>query len=87
MPQPPDDEFELHNYIQIYSIIKLDEDGVGSNCRRTLRGTLSDPELTPIPRNGIRKRLRRYSRVTAKRIKFPIKLAWALTIHKRQGKT
>ena len=87
LPPPPADENRLEKYMPKYILVKFDEDRVGKNCRRAFRGTLHNQEWTPIPRVEIHKRLGRYSQITAKRIQFPLKLAWAVTIQKEQGKT
>ena len=87
LPPPPDNEDETQNNIPKYVLVKFDEDRVGRNCRRAFRGTLPNREWTPMSSVEIHKRLGRYSKITAKRVQFPIKLTWALTIHKEQGKT
>ena len=81
-PDPSDDNFV--RYILKYILVHFDEERVGESFRTKLMGIVPDRVSTPVSVHEVNMKHRK---VSAKRTQFPLTLAWAVTIHKVQGRT
>lgn len=86
VPEPEDNgkDFEPR-----FILVKFDDERVGRRRREEHKSILPNTfrDSTPIPCIELPVAIGRSSKVTAKRSQFPLSQAWALTIHKEQGKT
>ena len=70
-----------------YILVKFDDESVGKRCRQLNKKILPDKTSTPIGMHEVHVRLGKHNKISTKRKQFPLALAWAVTIHKEQGKT
>lgn len=85
-PQPLPDQ-DVQTFMPKYVFVKFLEGRVGKRNILQSKGILIDNLSTPIPQVETQVRFGIHAKVTAKRTQFPLCLAWAVTIHKEQGKT
>lgn len=85
-PQPADDQ-DWDTFKPKYIFVKFNDERVGKRNRLQSSRILIDEISTPIPQVETQIRFGKHSTVTVKRTQFPLCLAWAVTIHKEQGKT
>lgn len=85
-PQPAYDQ-DRDTFKPKYIFVKFNDERVGKRNRLQSSRILIDEISTPIPQVETQIRFGKHSKVTAKRTQFPLCLAWAVTIHKEQGKT
>lgn len=70
-----------------FVFVKFNDERVGKRNRLQSTRILRDDVSTPVPQVESQVRFGKHSKITAKRTQFPLCLAWAVTIHKEQGKT
>lgn len=85
-PQPAYDQ-DRDTFKPKYIFVKFNDERVGKRNRLQSSRILIDEISTPIPQVETQIRFGKHSKVTAKSTQFPLCLAWAVTIHKEQGKT
>ena len=85
---PPNLIYDEH-YCPKFILVKFDDINVGHKRRTELRNILKnyDKDCTNIPQIEVPFTIGKSSKITSKRIQFPLTHAWAVTIHKEQGKT
>ncbi|XP_062600070.1 uncharacterized protein LOC134261665 [Saccostrea cucullata] len=84
-PQPQEDQ-DIETFKPKFIFVKFSDARVGRRNRLQSTRILRDNVSTPIPQVESQIRFGRHSKITAKRSQFPLCLAWAVTIHKEQGK-
>jgi hypothetical protein len=84
--QPLPDQ-DVQAFMSKYAFVKFHEERIGNRNRLHSKGILIDNLSTPIPQVKTQIRFGKHANVTAKRTQFQLCLAWAVTIHKEQGKT
>ena len=85
---PPEDDIQ-QDFLPKFVLVKFDDEKVGQKRRLELRTVLTDryEGSTPIPQVEVPFTIGKSSKITSKRTQFPLTHAWAITIHKEQGKT
>ena len=83
----PEPDENAENYKPKYILVKFFDDRVGRKKRKAAASILKNTDSTPVSAIEVPVNLGNSLKITAKRTQFPLTQAWAVTIHKEQGKT
>ena len=83
----PDEYQDTETFKPKYVFVRFNDEKVGTRNRLQSTRIKRDNVPTPLPQTESQVRFGRHTKITAKRSQFPLCLAWAVAIHKEQGKT
>lgn len=86
---PPPNVYSDEDYCPKFILVKFDDKNVGEKRRKEFRNVLNsrNESSTPISQIEAPFTIGKSSKISSKRTQFPLTHAWAVTIHKEQGKT